>query len=294
MPYTDHPLADIFSSVDFERLVQGKCLISGGPADTLVARLLTGPGYESDPLLLCLREWFLQAASHGPDVAAHYRQRLRSGVGSIRTFYQPVGELRAAHFFEIQQRFRLAHIPVDPMGGRRTPEFEISREGVTILVEAKTIGEHPWAGSGGFMGGVSSRAAGIRDDIRHAVGQFERDGHNLLLVIDQERVPIWAHDVVDAMHGTAYLSIPYGPDGSTGAPRVRRDRDGRLGPRSNTRVGVIGVLRMSCVEPEVYFVHNIHAARPIPPELLDPWPQYVPSNDGTELVTRNCSDSYWR
>ena len=294
MMYADHPLADIFSSADLKRLAQGKCLISDSPADALIARLLTGPGYESDPLLLRLREWFLQAASHGPDVAAHYRQRLRSGVGSIKAFYQPIGELRAAHFFERQQGLRLAHVPVDPLGSRRTPEFEISSEGVTVLVEVKTIGDHPWSEGGGFMGGVHTRAGGIRDDIRHAVGQFDRDGHNLLMVIDQERVPIWAHDVLDAMHGTEYISIPYGPDGSPGAARVQRDRDGRLGPKSNTRVGVIGVLRMSCVEPQVYFVHNIHAARPIPPELLDPWPQCVPSDDGTELITRNCSDGCWR
>lgn len=289
MTYADHPLAGIFSADDLERLAQGKRLVSDRPADPLVVRLLTGPGYESDPLLLCLREWFLQAASHSRDVETYYRQQLRSGAGSIKAFYQPIGELRTAHFFERHQQLGLTHIPVDPKGGRRTPEFEVSTEGVTILVEVKTIGDHPWAGSGGFIGAVPTRARTIRNDIRRALGQLDKDGHNLLMIIDQERVPIPPHDVLDAMYGTEYLSIPYGPDGSPGAARLQRDRDGRLGPKSATRVGVIGVLRMSSAEPDVYFVHNVHAPKPIPAGLLDPWPQLVRG-----LVPRNSAADYWR
>ncbi len=285
--WTDHPLADIFTPNDLELLAEGKALAERVLVDPRVAHFLAGSDYESEPWLPPIREWFLQAASHGPEVATHYRRRLRLAVRSIEDFFQPIGELRAAYFLERQQGFRLTHIPVDPQGARRTPEFEIGLGDVTIIVEVKTIGILPGTEAAGFIEGVPTRSGAIRDDIRHAVDQLDRAKCNLLLIIDQERVPILGHDVLDAMHGTEHLSIPY-IDGSAGEPSVKRARDGRLGPKLNTRVGVIGVLRMSCVEPHVYFVHNIYAARPIPPELLDPWPQLV---CGTP---RNSDGEYWR
>ena len=290
----EHPLSDILSATDLERLARGTCLTSGGSADAHVARRLTGLGHESDPWLLCLREWFHLAASHGPDTAAHYKRRFRSGVDSMKGFCQPADELRVAYFLERQQGFRLKYIPTDSVGGRRTPEFEVSGGSITILVEVKTIGDHPWGGGTGFLGGVRSRADAIRDAIKDAVGQFDKARHNLLIVVDQDRPPIPPCDVIDALRGTECLSFPYvyEPNGSVsdGAPRVQRDRDGGVGPKSNTRVGAIGVLASDvCVESRAFFVHNKHAAKPVPPEPFDPWPQLAP-----ELVPRNSSDDYWQ
>ncbi len=244
--------------------------------------------------MLCLREWFRQATLHGTDVAAHYKHRLRAGVDSLKAFCQPAGELRVAYFLEKQQGFRLKYIPEDPVGGKRTPEFEVSRDSITILVEVKTIGDHPWGGGIGFLGAVRSRADAIRKAIRDAVGQFDKAKRNLLIIVDQDRPPIPPSDVIDGMRGTECLIIPYvyEPDGSVsnGAPYVQRDRDGRLGPESNTRVGAVGVLSSDiCVKSRAYFAHNMYATKPIPPELLDEWPQLVSGG-----VSRNSADAYWQ
>ena len=290
MGYAEHPLADIFSPDDLERLARGICLHSNGRADPHVAWRLTESGYESDPWLGCLREWYLQAASHGPDVACHYKHEFRSRVDSLKDFCQPAGELRAAYFFQRQQGFQLAYIPVDPVGKRRTPEFEISHGNTSIVVEVKTIGDYPWGGGGYFVGAVRSRAECIRAAIKDALGQFDEAKRNLLVITDQDRPPIPPADVLAAMRGTLYLSIPYGPNGPVGEVCVRRDRDGELGPQSKTRIGAIGVLSSDiCVESRACFVHNMHAKRPIPPEGLDPWPQFMPG-----MIPRNSTGSYWR
>jgi len=94
----------------------------------------------------------------------------------------------------------------------------------------------------------------------------------------------------DAGRYQANLTTSYGPNGSVGEASVRRDRDRELGPSSKTRIGAIGVLSSDiCVDSRAYFVHNMHAANPIPPERLDPWPHLMPG-----LVARNSPDDYWR
>ncbi len=282
----EHPLSDIFSVADLERLAQGTCLTSNGRADRHVAWRLTASGYESDPWLLALREWFRQAASHDSFDEEHYRQRFRSGVGSLKAFCQPAGELMVAYFLEkqLERRLTLAYIAV--AASRRTPEFEVTDGLISMIVEVKTIGDYPWGAGGDFLGAAPSRAPSIRDDIRHAVRQMDKAKCNLLVVVDQGQPPIWADYVVDAMHGTEYLSIPYDASGTPGQPHFRRDRNGKLGPKSNTRVGAIGILTWNGNEKSRgYFVHNIHAAKPIPPTLLDPWPQLV---DGREWRNAPC------
>jgi hypothetical protein len=227
-----------------------------------------------------LVEWFRQAASHDSFDEEHYRHRFRTGVDSLKAFCQPAGELMVAYFLErqLERNLTLAYIAVD--ASKRTPEFEVTDSVISIMVEVKTIGDCPWGAGGRFLGAVSSRAPAIRSAIKDAVGQLHKAKCNLLVIVDQDRPPIPPEDVLDAMRGTFYFNIPPDPCGTPGQLSARRDRNGKLGPASNTRVGAIGILTWNGnEESSSYFVHNIHAAKPIPPARLDPWPQFV---DGKE------------
>jgi len=68
----------------------------------------------------------------------------------------------------------------------------------------------------------------------------------------------------------------YGPDGPVGDWHEVRNENVRLQPDLNTRISAVGFAKWMG-EPDVpgYFVHNVHATNPIPPEMLDPCPQLV-------------------
>lgn len=280
-----HPLSKVFSEKDFERLAQDKCLLNSGTADYNIAGMLSREPWYFEH---AVGAWYDFVAALGAEAAEEYKHRLRSDVRDRSRFLQTAGEMAVAHYFGTE-----LHLPVQRMPeqeGMPTPDFEVVTSAGTLLAEVKTIvGGIPVGTIGAF--GVASRAPKVRKAIKAAARQVPASSQGLVMIVDFHRPSIAREDVVDAMYGTTMLALDYGPDGPVGDWKWTRKNDGFA--RQHTRVSAVGIVGWGS-EPacKAYFAHNAFARLPVPPELLDPAPQFVPSADGTCLECRNRPD-YW-
>ncbi len=294
-----HPLGDIFSERDLERLANGRCPRTGELADDNIAGMLTAGHYaHPNGFNVSLAEWLRRTRSRDEEIHADYKTRLRGAVRSRSAFLQVAGEVMSAYFLEVQLDFGLTYIRRQSMP---TPDFRIERDDDSLAAEVKTLAgvEHlmrdcdePCTSGhttegvveksqeplGLFGGPVQTESRAIRkmiDEVREKK-QYRSDGPNLVLLADFSRVsPFDA--ALDALCGDPKLAF-----------RIRRgepisefqpDRRGNIlcQPSKNRWLGAVGVITwLGSPECHGHFVHNAYACRRILVWALDPWPQFVP------------------
>ncbi len=283
MSYDYHPLADVFNACDLQRLRNGICIESSGRADPDMAWLLTEAIEKGDPFALSLGDWYSLAAKHGENIKRYYRGKLRSSVDSRCAFMQWCGELMAGWFLERQLRVETKHLEEL---GKPIPDYRVRLANRDSFVEVKTlVGGLPAAD---FMGAVKSRAPLVRAAIKSAIKQFDKNKANLLLIVDYYRPPVLPNNVIDALFGDLMFKLLYDEEGPVGDLFAAREENIRFQPTINTRVGLVGTLFWNG-EPNccAHLFHNPHALLPIPPESLDPWPQFVPNRELGVMEWRN-------
>jgi len=285
MSSASHPLSDVFSEYDLERLRNGKCVESENAADDTVVRIVTGDCGGPNDYAVSLGEWVRQAARHGDEIRCHYRTQLRNTVSDRCAFLQPASELMASYFLEIQQGFSLRYVPRQAV---RTPDFEIRKDSLSLMVEVKTPDSDAPPPSGGRpVMAVPSAAPLLRKAMDSARGQLERNENNLILVVTYQDCPIWEDEAEDAAYGDPCLKIPY-MNGSPGEPYEVREENVFFQPCKNTRIGALGVLGWTRrAESTGYFIHNAYARNRVPNWAFDPWPQYVVDEPNGVMVWRN-------
>jgi len=286
MSTCDHPLCAVFSRCDLARLKSGQCVESEGAADDTVVRILTedngGPNYYA----VWLGKWFRQAARHGDEIRSQYRAQLRGAASDRTSFLQVASELMAAYFLEVQQGFDLRYIPRQKV---RTPDFQIHRDGLSLVVEVKTIvGDPPPPDGVRPVMPVASAAPLLRQAMKAARGQLDGSANNLVLVINYYDREILEHEAVDAAYGDLHLATPLGADGPMGGPYEVRDENVFFQPGKNTRIGAMGILWYTRHAGSAgYFIHNGHALNRIPEWAFDPWAQFVVDEAKGVMVWRN-------
>ena len=282
---TDHPLSKVFSEKDFERLAQDKCLLNSGTADYNIAGMLSREPWDFE---YAVGAWYDFVCTLGAGAAEEYRHRLRTDVGSRPRFLQTAGEMAAAHYLGTQ-----LHVPVQRVAeqqGQSTPDFEVLTSSGSLLAEVKTIvGGIPVGTFGAFA--AESRSPKVRKAVKTAARQLPASSGGLIFIVDFHRPPIPRDQVIEALYGTTILTLDYGRDGPVGDWQWTRKNDGFA--RQHRRVSAVGILGWSGeVACKAYFAHNVFARSPVPPEQLDPSPQFVLSADRTYLECRNRPD-YW-
>ncbi len=280
MPMTDHPLRDIFSEDDLERLKNGRCVETGGVADTILVRKLTENYDHPNSYSVSLAEWLRQAALHGNGVCERYRAQLRRAVSDRKRFFRVAGELMAAHFLEVQLGFHLRYVP------RRetpTPDFEIQKNGLVLKAEVKTV-----------VGKSARAATAIRSaiDVVRKRKQYSADGNNLVLLVNWWDPGIPRRHAIDALYGDSELAASIGPGGVAIGPwRWVRWRNVLCQFNKNTWISAVGFLgwpgRPDCAG---YFIHNCYSYHRIPAHMFDPWSQFVPDEANERMIWRNLPD----
>lgn len=279
-------MLNVFSNADLERLAAGKCLLSNRRANRHIADDLTSkPDFRRS-----VEEWFSCASRHGDRIADNYRRLLRSNVSSYRRFNQTIGEIMAAYFLERQQGFSVSY--VDCRSDKRTPDLEANKDGSALTVEVKTAVGGLSPGVERYYGAGPNVKPKLEKFIKKASGQLNKNDEqqNLLLIVDWWKPHITRKEALDVLYGQIAIRMTWaGPNGPfLNEAHLSRKNDGRCKPEFNTRLGAVGLLRWSgSAECKAYFVHNAYASKPLPSVLLDPWPQLVRSEDGTEMVWCN-------
>jgi hypothetical protein len=161
------------------------------------------------------------------------------------------------------------------------------------MVEVKTIVGAVARETHGF---VARPFPKVRDAVDLVVDgkQFDKEEHNLLIVVDYHWPPLSDLEAVDALYGTSVLA--HDTDVRTGEPvggwYESRQLDGRWKSNLNTRIGAVGFIRgRGNAEFGAYFIHNLSAIRPLRPRLFDPWPQLVRGTEPGTIVWRNPVDA---
>ncbi len=287
-----HGIGAVFTDRDLARLREGKCLDSGAQADPEVVHLLTD-GLEQT-FLGALWDAYEYVAARDPDAGRDYRRRFRGTVRSRSKFLEVAGELMVRGFLGATLGFTTE--PLETLHGGRRADFQVAKDGCTIAVEVKTA-------VGGMTGpplntaiAVSSceSVAYIRRMVKRAVPQLKQGDYNLVAIVNWRRPPLWPDLVFEALFGVVYLALPTSHEGPAAVPEVRRDSSGKLKPRLNRRIGVVGVFGGASVAGAgAYFLHNPYALRPVSPELLDPCPQLIAGPWPDVFKSRNARIGEW-
>ncbi len=139
--------------------------------------------------------------------------------------------------------------------------------------------------------GVKDEPPMIRDDLEDKASKFGRPDKPYVIAVLCQREIVDDLDVEQALFGPEVVSIPVGPDGPVGDPRLQRDPQGfwQRGERKQaTRVSaVLSAIALHAwsadvVPPRLWL--NPWATRPLDVEL--PWAAVVPDLDANQLVRR--------
>ena len=234
---------------------------------------------------MALAAWF--EVSEQKCCGNHYRDRLSKSFRDWAAFLQVRGELMAGWFL-----YSKLDKEVDYRCAQEGADFRLTIGGSLVNCEVKTaVGGIP---AGRYVGPGVPATRKIRSWLGDIASQLDKDTANIVLFADCWRPGISTHYVLNALYGSQMIEMPVqstpGKADPLPEPRFVRLRNGKFRPKQLTRVSAVGVLRFVALDPgwrlQAWFVHNLYAAKPIPPEVLDPCPQFEPTEDRTELRWR--------
>lgn len=278
-----NPLLSVFSEDNLAKLEKGLDTLPKPKADDRISCMLTDPSNRDAQLALAA--WFKVAEQKC--CGNHYRERLTNCFRDWAAFLQVRGELMAGWFL-----YSKLDKEVDYRCAQEGADFRLTIGGSLVNCEVKTAvgGIRP----GRYFGPGIPTTPKIRSWLGNIASQLDKDTANIVLFVDCWRPGISPDYIFDALYGSKMIEIPVqltpGEADPLPEPRFVRLRNGKLRPEQLTRVSAVGVLRFVPLDGEwrmqAWFVHNLHAAKPIPPLALDPHPQLEPLADRAGLRWR--------
>lgn len=265
-----NPLLSVFSREDLARLEQGLDMLSKPRADRDLSYMLTDEFNRVTQWAIA--DWFRIAEQKGS--GEHFLNRLRKCFRHKHVFLETLGELMAGWWL-----YDSLDSNVEYRCAGKGADYRIATKVGSANCEVKSaVGGIP---AGRYSGPGIPASPKIKSWFKNIAKQLGKDDANIVLLIDFWRPGITPHYVLDALYGSLVVEVPVqlvpGAVDPLPKPRFVRARNGKFTPGSLTRVSAVGVLRFVPMDTEwrihAWFVHNLHAAKPIPPEALDPHPQ---------------------